>query len=144
MLKHIFPKADVPVLQLSLDMEQPPEFHFELGQKLAKLREEGVLILGSGNVVHNLRTIHWQTHAPAFDWATEYDAWIKEKLEKRDFAALTKNFRDTQAGQLSVPTLEHYLPLLYVLGAADEKDTLTFHFEEIHNASISMRTFSFG
>lgn len=142
-LRHIFPDADVPVLQLSLHLEQPPEYHFRLGRQLLKLRDQGVLIVGSGNVVHNLRRMDWNTDASPFDWAVEYDAWIKEKLLARDTDALVQRFRDTEAGRLSVPTVEHYLPLLYVLGAADESDRLNFHFEEIHNASISMRTLSF-
>jgi 4,5-DOPA dioxygenase extradiol len=143
-VRHIFPNADVPVLQLSLHMEKPPEYHFELGQKLRFLREQGVLLIGSGNVVHNLRKLNWTTDAAPFDWALEYDAWIKEKLVARDFKSLTFNFRDSESGKLSVPTLEHYLPLLYTVGASDESDQLEFLFEGIQNASISMRTMSFA
>jgi 4,5-DOPA dioxygenase extradiol len=125
-------------------MEQPAEYHFRLGQELRKLRDENILIVGSGNIVHNLRVMNWETHAPPFDWAMEYDSWIKEKLLAREFQALVHNFRDTEAGRKSVPTMEHYYPLLYTLGATDESDKLEFHFEEIHNSSISMRTMSFG
>lgn len=142
-LRHMFPEADVPVLQLSLYMEQPPEYHFKLGTELRKLRDQGILIVGSGNVVHNLRVINWETYSTPYDWAVEYDSWIKEKLEARDFSALTYEFRTSDAGRKSVPTTEHYYPLLYTIGAADESDTLKFHFDEIHNASISMRTLSF-
>jgi 4,5-DOPA dioxygenase extradiol len=143
-LRHLYPQADVPVMQLSLHMEQPAEYHFQLGRQLARLRDEGVLLLGSGNLVHNLRRIRWEAHVQPFDWAVEFDEWIKEKITQRDFAALMRDFRSTEAGRLSVPTLEHYLPLLYVLGAADEKDELRFEYEELQNGSISMRSFSFG
>lgn len=142
-VRHIFPAADVRVLQLSLYMEKPAEYHFKLGQKLRFLRDQGVLIIGSGNVVHNLRMMDWTTDAAPFDWAVEYDGWIKAKLLARDFKSLTENFRDGDSGKLSVPTPEHYYPLLYSIGASHESDDLRFIFEGIHNASISMRTMSF-
>lgn len=143
-LKFLYPKANIPVMQLSLDMTQPPEYHFKLGQKLAKLREKGVLIIGSGNIVHNLRTIKWESNAAPYDWAIEYDEWSKEKLLKRDFKALQTDVVKTQAGRLSVPTMDHYYPLLYILGASNIKDEMRFEYEEIQNSSISMRSFSFG
>lgn len=143
-LVHMFSQADVPVLQLSLDMEKSLEAHFYLGTQLKQLREQGVLILGSGNLVHNLRQIQWQEKAPAFDWATEFDEWVKQKLLARDFDSVLYKFHATQAGKMSVPTLEHYLPLHYVLGAADASEPLKFEYEEIQNGSISMRSLSFG
>lgn len=143
-LKFLYPKANIPVMQLSLDMTQPPEYHFKLGQELAKLREKGVLIIGSGNIVHNLRTIKWENNAVPYDWAIEYDEWSKEKLLKRDFKALQDDVVKTQAGRLSVPTMDHYYPLLYILGASNNKDEMRFEYEEIQNSSISMRSFSFG
>lgn len=142
-LRHIYPEAQVPVLQLSLYMKQPVAYHFKLGQELRKLREQGILILGSGNIVHNLRQIQWQVDAQAYPWAIEFDEWIKDRLEARDFDAIVNAFDKTEAGKLSVPTLEHYLPLLYVIGAANESDKLNFIFEGIQNASISMRCLSF-
>jgi len=142
-LLHMYPKADIPVVQLSLDMIQSPEYHFQIGQQLSKLRDQGVLIIGSGNLVHNLRFLNWETNANAFDWAIEFDEWIKKRLESRDFSALNKDFNKTEAGKLSVPSMDHYLPLQYVLGASDSQDELRFEFEGIQNASISMRTFGF-
>jgi 4,5-DOPA dioxygenase extradiol len=142
-LRHMYPNADVPVLQLSLDMSRSPEYHLEIGSQLSRLRDQGVLILGSGNLVHNLRQIDWNTYAKPFDWAQEYDSWLKTKIQARDFAALTKEYHKSQAGMLSVPTMDHFLPMHYILGASDKKDELRFEFEEIHNASISMRTFGF-
>ena len=117
--------------------------HFNIGQQLSKLRDQGVLIIGSGNLVHNLRKIDWNTHAKPHDWAVEFDAWLKAKLEARDFSALIKDYHTTEAGKLSIPTMDHFLPAHYILGAADSKDELRFEFEELHNASISMRTFGF-
>lgn len=143
-LRHLYPKADIPVMQLSLYMEQPPEYHFKLGQELTKLREKGILIVGSGNIVHNLRRISWEESARPYEWAIEFDQWVKEKLEKRDFVPLYKDFIKTEAGRLSVPTPEHYFPFIYTLGAATPDDKITFVYEEIQNASIAMRSVSFG
>lgn len=142
-LKHMYPKAEIPVLQMSLSMTHHPEYHFKLGQQLSKLRDQGILILASGNVVHNLRRIDWTTYAKPHDWAVEFDNWLKTKIEERDFSALMKDFHKTAAGKLSVPTMDHYLPMFFTLGAADSKDELRVEFEELHNAAISMRTFGF-
>ncbi len=143
-MRHIYPEADVSVLQLSLHLEQPPAYHYKLGQELRKLREKGVLIIASGNLVHNLRRISWEEKAEPQPWAVEYDLWLKDKLDARDDEALVHDFLKSEAGRLSVPTLEHYLPLLYVLGAAGKEEKLRYVFEEIHNASISMRSFVIG
>jgi 4,5-DOPA dioxygenase extradiol len=142
-LRHLYPKADIPVMQLSLYLEQPAEYHLKLGQKLRQLRKRGILIIGSGNIVHNLRRIRWESAAKPYDWAIEFDEWIKAKILERDFNAIANDFHTSEAGKLSVPTLEHYLPLLYVLGASDEIDNIKFEYEEIQNGSISMRTLGF-
>lgn len=143
-LRHMYPDADIPVMQLSVYMAQPPEYHVKLGQQLSILRDQGVLILGSGNLVHNLRQIKWEPNAQPFDWAAEFDAWLKEKLIDRDFKAVQNDFHKTKAGQLSVPTLDHYLPMHYILGASDNRDELKFEYEEMQNGSISMRSFRLG
>lgn len=143
-LCKMYPQADIPVLQLSIDMSEPASFHFKLGQTLKALRDQGVLIVGSGNIVHNLRRVEWEMTGKGTDWAIEFDEWIKGRLEARDFRSLTEEFLKTKAGQLSVPTPDHYLPMLYVLGAADEKENLKFEFEGYDMGSISMRCFSFG
>lgn len=142
-LRHMYPKADVPVVQLSLYMARSPEYHFKIGQQLAALRDQGVLIIGSGNLVHNLRQMDWNPHAKPHDWAVEGDLWFKKKLEARDFKSLLQDYHQSQAGRLSIPTMDHFLPLHYVLGAADAQDELIFEFEEIHHAAIGMRTFGF-
>lgn len=143
-LRHMYPEANTPVLQLSLNMSQPPEYHFNLGKQLAKLRDKGVLILGSGNLVHNLRQIRWEPDAKPYDWAVEYDEWLKNKLLGRDFHAVLNDFHSTTAGRLSVPSLDHYLPLHYILGAATDRDELKFEYEELQNGSISMRSLRLG
>lgn len=142
-LKHMYPKADVPVLQLSLHLEQPPEYHYKLGLELQKLRSEGVLIVGSGNLVHNLRRINWTENSEPYPWAVEFDQWTREKLEIRDDQAFVNDFHKSEAGKLSVPTMEHYLPLLYVLGAS-KGEKVRFIFDEIHHSSIAMRSFVVG
>ena len=143
-LCHMYPKADVPVVQLGIDYDAPARRHFEIGQKLRVLREKGVLILGSGNVVHNLRRISFDEDAAPMDWAVEFDAWIKGRLERRDFTPLLSDLSAAPSGLLAVPTPDHYDPLLYVLGASDEHDALRFEYEGIQNGSISMRSVSFG
>ena len=142
-LKHIYPEANIPVMQLSMYMSKPVAYHFELGEKLRALRDQGVLIIGSGDIVHNLRKISWQADAEPFDWALEFDEWVKERIKQRDFDPLVHSFTASDAGKLSVPTPDHYYPLLYVLGASDNNDNLHFEFEGIQNASISMTSFSF-
>ncbi len=143
-LKHLYPDANIPVVQLSLDMTQPPEFHFNLGQKLQSLRSQGVLIVGSGNIVHNLRTIKWEENAQPYDWALEFDEWVHKKSIARDFKALVSEASQTPSGKLSIPTPDHYYPLLYILGSSQSKDELTFDIQGIQNASISMRSLRFG
>ena len=143
-LRHMYPEANIPVMQLSLYMAQPHDYHFRLGQELAKLRERGVLIVGSGNIVHNLRHIRWEANAKPHDWALEFDEWSKQKILQRDFKALQNEVLNSQAGRLAVPTMDHYYPLHYILGLAAKDDEIKFEYEEMQNASISMRTVSVG
>lgn len=142
-LRHVFPEHNIPVIQLSIDKNMSFQEHFELGQKLAKFREEGVMIMGSGNIVHNLRAINWNEQAPAHDWAVEFDEWVKQKLIQKDFHALTHDVYKSEAGKLSIPTPDHYIPLLYVIGASTGSDKVQFDFEGYQNASMSMRTFRY-
>lgn len=143
-LRQMYPQANIPVVQMSLDMTQPPQFHYELGKKLKTLRSEGILVMGSGNIVHNLRQIRWEENAEPFEWAHKFDEWVKSRLEQRDFETLVNDFRKSTEGQMSVPTLEHYLPLLYILGMADKTEPLSFDYAGIQNGSISMRCVRFG
>jgi 4,5-DOPA dioxygenase extradiol len=141
-LKHMYPLADIPVLQLSIDMAKPPEYHFQIGQQLRRLREQGVLIVGSGNIVHNLKEIDPNPKAKPFDWAIEFDAWVKERLKLGDYASLTHEATKSPEGKLSIPSPDHWYPLLYILGSSDQHDQLRFEYEGIDHGSISMRCLS--
>jgi 4,5-DOPA dioxygenase extradiol len=141
-LAKMFPRADVPVLQLSLDGRQNPAWHYELARELGPLRDHGVLIIGSGNVVHNLRLLN--RGISAFDWAAEFDSTVKALIDKGDHRALADYGKLGRAAQLSVPTNEHYLPLLYALAAKNDTDTLTYFNEGITMGSISMRSLAIG
>lgn len=143
-LRHLYPLANIPVLQLSIDLSKPPEYHLDLGRKLAQFRTQGVLILGSGNLVHNLRKIDFSPAAKPLDWAVEFDEWVRQRLIDRDWDTLIHQATRTRAGQLSIPTLDHWYPLLYVLGASEPEEALRFEYEGIDHGSISMRSFSLG
>lgn len=139
-LHHLWPKADVPVFQLSIDYDKPMQFHYDLGKELRGLRDKGLMVLGSGNIVHNLRRIDWEEDAKVYDWAQEFDAWAKDKLVARDDAALIALDKQP-SGRIAHPTHDHYLPMLYVLGMLDAKEQIRFTHESFQNASISMRCF---
>jgi 4,5-DOPA dioxygenase extradiol len=144
-LCHVFPKADIPVVQLSMDEMQPPEFHYEIGQRLSPLRDEGVLIIGSGNIVHNLHAYAWGRHdAKTFDWAVRFESQAREFLLSGDHAPLVNYDRLGSDAQLSAPTPEHYLPLLYVMGASHIGDNVTFPVEGVDGGSVSMLTVHIG
>lgn len=138
-LKHIYPKADIPVFQISIDFYKPSQFHYELGQLLKKLREKGVLIIGSGNIVHNLGTI--KPKGEAYDWAIEFDGIVKNHLDKGDFKPLVEYKKFGKAAQMSIPTHDHYTPMLYVLGLANKNEKIIYFHEGLELGSISMRSF---
>ena len=143
-LRHVFPDADVPVVQLSIDETQPASFHYELGGRLRALRDEGVLILGSGDVVHNLHTYAWGGHPQEpYDWALRFEREVRRRLEARDHAALIDYFSLPDA-RLAVPTPEHYLPLLYILGASYRGEPHRFPVEGMDGGSVSMLAVEFG
>jgi 4,5-DOPA dioxygenase extradiol len=138
-LVHLFPKADVPVVQLSIDETKPPEYHYELARRLAPLRDEGVLIVGSGNVVHNLHAYAWGRHpGEPFDWALRFEARVRELLLAHEDLALVNYEALGRDALLSAPTPDHYLPLIYVLAVRRESDTITFPVEGIDGGSVSM------
>lgn len=145
-LAHIFPKADVPVIQLSIDATQPAQFHYELAQKLKPLRDEGVLILGSGNVVHNL---HILRGGEPYTWAQRFNDEVRENLLKYQHAPLinyeaSNDQAINEAAHLSIPTPEHYLPLLYIIGLQDKGEDLTILADGIELGSISMLSVVIG
>jgi 4,5-DOPA dioxygenase extradiol len=138
-MTHLYPAADIPVVQLSIDRTKPASYHFEIGKSLAPLREEGVLIIGSGNLIHNLRTYAWgkQSQAP-YDWAVRFETRARELIAAGDYEPLMHYEILGQDALLSVPSAEHYLPLLYVLGAGHDQDPVSFPVEGIEGGSISM------
>jgi 4,5-DOPA dioxygenase extradiol len=145
-LVHLRPAADVPVVQLSVDGRLPPAEHLAIGRALAPLRDEGVLVLASGNVVHNLRHAFtaWRRGDTATpDWAHEFDAAIARALERHDAEALTRAL-EGDAGRLAHPTPDHYLPLLYAAGASAPADPVRFPIEGFDMGSLSMRSVILG
>ena len=137
-LKHLFPKANVPVIQLSLDYSLTPAAHYALAAQLASLRRKGVLIMGSGNIVHNLRLLNWKNPNESYSWAEEAESKIKNLILDNNHQEL---FNYTTLGremQLAIPTPEHFLPLLYVLGLKEKKEQISFFNDKQVMGSISM------
>ena len=144
-LCHVYPKADIPIVQLSIDETKPASFHYEIGQRLAPLREEGILIVGSGNLVHNLHTYAWGQHATVpFEWAVRFEQEARALLLSGDHRPLIRYEDLGPDAALSVPTPDHYLPLLYVIGSGAGKEPLTFPVEGVDGGSISMLTVQLG
>lgn len=137
-LCRVYPEANIPVVQLSLDMTQAAAHHFALGEKLAALRDEGVLIMGSGNVVHNLRRLNWGMAEFGYDWATRFNLAMRSALETGDFDQIVNFASLGSDAQLSVPTPEHFYPLLYVLGAAQADDQREIIVDGLQMGAISM------
>lgn len=139
--KHMFPAADVPMLEISLDVNLSPLQHFEAGGKLGRLRSKKILFIGSGNMVHNLSIINFDDSAQPYEWAIRFDEWMKNRLKLRDTDNLVNYRTALDNYKLAFPTDEHYLPMLYVLGMMNENEKPHFIHESIQNGSISMRSF---
>lgn len=138
-LRHVFPAADIPVVQLSIDATQPPGFHYELGKRLRPLREEGVLIVGSGNIVHNLTAYAWgRREARPYDWAVRFEDRARELMRAGDHTLLVDYQGLGHDATLSVPTPEHYLPLVYILGLQTETEPVSFPVQGVDGGSVSM------
>lgn len=138
-LKRMFPRANVPVLQLSLDVRKSPLQHIELARELSYLRSKGIVIIGSGNIVHNLGMVQWR--GASLDWAKEFDELSKELIVTRDLASLANYSALGKEAQLSIPTPEHYLPMLYALSLIESDEEIEFFNETIDLGSVSMRSF---
>jgi 4,5-DOPA dioxygenase extradiol len=144
-LAHAYPKADVPVVQLSINELQPAAFHFELGKKLAPLRDEDILILGSGNLVHNLHAYAWGRHMPEpYEWAVTFELTARRMIQARDFEPLINYEQLGPVARLSIPTPDHYLPLLYVIATWQQGENVTFPVEGVDGGSISMLSVCVG
>jgi 4,5-DOPA dioxygenase extradiol len=142
-LRRMYPEADIPTVQLSLDRTQHPRFHYDLGSELVALRSEGVLIVGSGNIVHNLRLLQWDAREP-YPWATEFDQMSAELILAGEHDRLVAYPALGEAARLSIPTNEHYLPLLYTLALQQPGEPVSFFAEGLPLGSISMRSVRIG
>ena len=145
-VKHMFPKADVPVIQLSLDYTLNGQQHFDLAQQLNRLRDKGVLIVGSGNMVHNLRRLEWSkiNDNYGYDWAIEANTKMKEWILSSNHKQLIDFKNQTQAFNLAIPTPEHYLPLIYVMAMSDNKDEKLLFNDQYLGGSLSMTSVKIG
>lgn len=142
-LARLFPEVDIPVVQISLDRSKSPRDHYQLGEQLKELREEGVLIVSSGNVVHNLRMVKFDDNLK-FGWAEEFDNQVKDLILSGDHDPLIEFEKLGKAAQLSINSAEHYLPLLYTLGLKSEEDQISFFADRVTYGSLSMRSVRFG
>lgn len=144
-LRHVFPGADIPIVQLSIDARHPSQYHYEIGQSLALLREEGILVIGSGNIVHNLHSYAWgNSNVHPFDWAVRFEKHTRELLLKGDNTLLIAYDRLGRDAMLSIPTPEHYLPLLYVLGLREKNEQISFPIQGVDGGSVSMLALKIG
>ena len=146
-IKHMYPEADIPVIQMSIDYSKPPQYHFDLAQKLNKLREKGILIIGSGNIIHNLRLIDWRninTVGAGWDWAIEAHEKTNNWLLEGNFKNIIEYQNQGISLQYAVPTPDHYLPLIYTLGLKTSSDELSLFNDELIGGSLSMTSVRIG
>jgi len=143
-LTKVYPEADVPIVQLSIDARKPPRFHYELGRMLAPFRDEGILIAGSGNIVHNLPEMNWRSQSGGYQWAQRFGDYIRKAIVEDEPDNIVNYAEFGRDAMLSVPTPEHYLPLLYVIGARDAADDIRFENEFVEYGSLDMTTVVVG
>lgn len=141
-LCHMFPQANIPVVQLSIDGTADAQVHFDLGRELSALRDDGVMIIGSGNIVHNLARIQWQSEG-GFSWAEEFDGYIRDKIVKREYSEVVRYQNAGSSAKMAFSQPDHFYPLLYVLGASDENDQITVFNEDCLLGSLSMTSYLF-
>jgi 4,5-DOPA dioxygenase extradiol len=143
-IKHIYPNADIPVIQLSIDHYQPAGYHYELAKQLAFLRSKGVLIIGSGNIVHNLHIVDWKNPESGYDWAIEANYRMKKYISNGNHQQLIDFRKQGKAFELAIPTSEHYIPLLYIIALQNKSDKITFFNDKLVMGSLSMTSVMFG
>ncbi|HPH36176.1 MAG TPA: 4,5-DOPA dioxygenase extradiol [Sediminibacterium sp.] len=146
-VRHMYPDANIPVLQLSIDYTKAPQWHYDLAKEIHALRKKGVLIIGSGNMVHNLRMVAWdKLNEPeyGYDWALTMNEKFKQLISSRDYTSLINYESLGTAAKLAIPTSEHYLPLLYTLGLSDSKDTISFFNDKAVGGSLTMTSVKIG
>lgn len=142
-LMNMYPDADIPVYQMSIDITKSAEYHFNLAKELSFLRNRGVIVIGSGNVVHNLRMVKWREEAQPYDWALEFDEIVKKSIENDNPSTLTEYEKLGEIGNAAHPTNDHFLPLFYTLGLRKKSDKYKFFNDKIDMGSISMRSVIF-
>lgn len=146
-IKHMYPDADIPVIQMSIDYTKPPQYHFDLAKRLEKLREKGILIIGSGNIIHNLRMVDWKninTAGAGWDWAIEAREKINNWLLDGNFQPLVDYHRQDISLQYAIPTPDHYLPLIYSLGLKTKSENLVLFNDDLIAGSLSMTSVKIG
>ncbi|WP_262151144.1 4,5-DOPA-extradiol-dioxygenase [Chryseobacterium foetidum] len=146
-IRHMYPEADIPVIQMSIDYNKPPQYHFDLGRRLSKLREKGILIIGSGNIVHNLRMVDWKninTVGAGWDWAIEAREKTNNWLTEGNFQNLIDYRSHGTSLEYAIPTPDHYLPLLYTLGLKEKSEDLRLFNDELIAGSLSMTSVRIG
>lgn len=137
-LVHMYPDRDIPVFQISIDAEAPPAAHYRVGKELKALREQGVLLFGSGNIVHNLRRVDWNKAGEGYDWAYAFDAYIHDGIMKKNHNPILNFSQAGDIAKLAVPTPDHFYPLLYCLGASDENDNVSVFNQSCELGSLTM------
>lgn len=142
-LVHMYPERDIPVFQISIDTAAPPEVHYQIGQELKPLRDEGVLLFGTGNIVHNLRLVDWGKADKGFDWAYEFDDFIKENIQNGNHEEIMNYQRLGETAKLAVPIPDHFNPILYILGASDKEDKVSVYNNSCMMGSLSMTSYLF-
>ncbi len=140
-LVHMYPDRDIPVFQISIDADAPPKAHYKIGRELRDLREQGVLIFGTGNIVHNLRQIDWNKESEGYDWAYEFDEYIYENIRNKNYDHILKFNELGNIARLAVPTPDHFYPLLYTLGASDEDDKISVFNKSCELGSLTMTAY---
>lgn len=142
-LVHMYPNRDIPVFQISIDATAPPEIHYKIGQELKSLRDQGVLLFGSGNIVHNLRMIDWNMKESGFNWAYEFDNYIRKNIENKNHENIINYSSLGESAKLAVPTPDHFYPLFYTLGATDTEDKISVYNNSCTMGSLSMTSYLF-
>jgi len=146
-VKNMYPKANIPVLQLSIDYTKPAQYHYDLAKELYALRSKGVLIIGSGNMVHNLGMVAWEKlNEPeyGYDWAIEINHVFKKHISEGNHKALIEYEKLGRAAQLAIPSNDHYLPLIYTLALKNSKDKITYFNDKVVGGSLTMTSVKFG
>lgn len=143
-LVHMYPERDIPVFQISVDASAPPEVHYQIGKDLKALRHQGVLLFGTGNIVHNLRRVDWGMADKGFNWAYEFDGFIKENIENRNHQNIINYPSLGEMAKLAVPMPDHFNPLLYILGASDDEDDISIYNDSCMMGSLSMTSYLFA